>query len=238
VGECGEIPPSVFADISILCFAQRFYSMSDDCIVKKVFNELTLLNDQGFHTWVTSLKNIERDHGICTSSMSVSAFKHFCKNHLINNFIYKWSSELRNVDLNPLLRTYSLYKRNFELEPYLSSIKNHQHRIAYTKLRASSHTLEIEKGRYRKPKVDIKNRLCPLCNIVEDEFHFVMECKLYENERKYLLSYLSQNISNFDNMTKHQKFVSIMSTKNTYCHPIIGKFIHSSFNVRSNYILT
>ena len=52
----------------------------------------------------------------------------------------------------------------------------------------SSHKLNIETGRWnRTPR---EQRLCNKCNELEDEFHFLFECKLYDSVRgKYLKHY-------------------------------------------------
>merc|ERR1711884_951446 len=45
----------------------------------------------------------------------------------------------------------------------------------------SSHSLEIERGRYvGRPEHE---RLCSVCNVIEDEFHVVMFCPLYDELR-------------------------------------------------------
>ena len=58
------------------------------------------------------------------------------------------------------------------MEPYLYLVKESKYRIEISRLRASSHVLEIERGRYTRPKTPITERLCPFCNVVEDEQHF------------------------------------------------------------------
>lgn len=51
-----------------------------------------------------------------------------------------------------------------------------------------SHRLCIEVGRWHRPvSIPINERLCTTCNILEDEYHFVMECQLYANVRKQCL---------------------------------------------------
>ena len=72
------------------------------------------------------------------------------------------------------LKTYRLFKSNFELEAYLCNIQNTAHRTALTRLRVGSHRLSNELGRYHKPKpLPVNERLCDLCNVVEDEYHFL-----------------------------------------------------------------
>ena len=55
----------------------------------------------------------------------------------------------------------------------MESITDFRYRTAITKLRCSSHALEIERGRYQNPKVPRYLRLCLVCQVVEDEEHFV-----------------------------------------------------------------
>ena len=43
-----------------------------------------------------------------------------------------------------------------------------------TRLRLSSHKLMIERGRWLN--ILPKDRLCTLCNKLEDEFHVICEC--------------------------------------------------------------
>ena len=72
------------------------------------------------------------------------------------------------------------FKHNFLLEEYLS-IKNEQQRSAMTKLRASAHSLAIQKGRYSRPSTPVSERIylhCPW-ELIEDELHFMTECEQY-----------------------------------------------------------
>ena len=60
--------------------------------------------------------------------------------------------------------------------------------MALTRLRTSSHRLAIETERWTKPhRTPRFERKCQLCNTLEDEFHFVLECPLYRDLRvKYI----------------------------------------------------
>ena len=85
------------------------------------------------------------------------------------------------------LRTFSLFKNQFEMEKYLLHVNNKNVRSCFTKLRISSHKLMIETGRYNRPrKIPVNERYCNYCknNNIEDEKHFVLTCKLFETERE------------------------------------------------------
>ena len=59
------------------------------------------------------------------------------------------------------LRTYKLFKENFQLEYYLTAVAAVRYRIALTRIRVSCHSLSIETGRYQKPtSLPINQRLC------------------------------------------------------------------------------
>ena len=79
-----------------------------------------------------------------------------------------------------------------------------------TKLRISAHTLEIERGRYKK--IPFENRLCNYCKTeIEDEKHFILYCKNYENRRKLLFQNLSEIFPHFINMDNERKFIFLLS---------------------------
>ena len=69
------------------------------------------------------------------------------------------------------------------MEKYLSEIKDIKKRVAITKFRLSDHKLEIEIGRYHRPKLKPDERLCQVCDAIEDEMHCLMSCKLKQDLR-------------------------------------------------------
>ena len=111
------------------------------------------------------------------------------------------------------LKVLNLLKTLPGIEPYLTEVTNSKHRSAMTKLRLSSHRLEIETGRYTKPKTDREERFCAFCKfkgkkVVEDEIHFLLACPMYDKIRENLLP--SQKLNNHVWATE-EKFVQIMS---------------------------
>ena len=83
------------------------------------------------------------------------------------------------------LRTFKTFKNNYKMENYICVKLDKLLIFNLAKLRISNDQLEKETGRYKK-KV-IKQRLCKVCyenGCVEDEFHFLMACKAYQNRKK------------------------------------------------------
>ena len=175
-GECGKFPPRIYCHANVLCYFHRLLTMHHGSTVKSVFNVLCNLNDQGFQTWISRAYDLatiyQIDMNSCTD-LSSSQFKKFCYERLKNSFVNSWVNDLRNGHESSILRTYSLYKMNFGTENYLNYISKPKFRIALSKLRASSHDLEIERGRYVRPKLNLSDRLCMSCHVIEDEEHFV-----------------------------------------------------------------
>lgn len=91
-------------------------------------------------------------------------------NTVVNNtkciFEFQWLNYINrnkqdNGDGNKL-RTYCMFKRRFEYEKYLDLQNNFHIRRHITRLRISSHRLEIEVGRYGIKRVDREERICKL----------------------------------------------------------------------------
>ena len=91
------------------------------------------------------------------------------KQRLLDKFSQAWTSRLEE---SSRANFYSLFS-SFEHQFYLDFVKVKKFRVAMTKLRTSSHRLEIEVGRWARPnRIPIDERKCITCNKLEDEFHF------------------------------------------------------------------
>ena len=60
IGECGRYPPSVFCHISLLCFSNRLYHLSDTKVTKQVYNELLKLHENGFTNWSSNVMELSK----------------------------------------------------------------------------------------------------------------------------------------------------------------------------------
>jgi hypothetical protein len=93
----------------------------------------------------------------------------------------------------------------------------------------SSHKLAIEVGRLKK--VDRGCRKCFNCDsLIEDEFHFILKCPVYNNLRKrYIKPYYWKKPSVF-------KLLQLYSAQNIKDMCNLGKFIHLAIKIRDAYV--
>ncbi len=75
------------------------------------------------------------------------------------------------------------------------SFTNEKDRQLITRWRMSSHPLFIETGRRKNPKIPRAERICMLCNVLEDENHAIFHCKAHDFIRVSFVEYLSENSS-------------------------------------------
>ena len=105
--------------------------------------------------------------------------------------------------------------------------------ISLSKISASSHDLEMERGRYTRTKTDPKQRLCAWCLEVEDEEHFITRCQITAHERQILYSKVGPMHPAFQNISNHDQFIFPMSCKGRQMKTWLGKFLHKSFDIRN-----
>ena len=83
------------------------------------------------------------------------------------------------------LRTYMLIKNKLKYEGYLDQ-EDRRVRREMSRLRSGTNNLRIEKGRYNGETRE--KRVCwSGCHAIEDEKHFLMECFMYNEMRKWIV---------------------------------------------------
>ena len=118
---------------------------------------------------------------------------------------------------------------NFKHQIHLDSFQIDKYRKWLCKFRVSSHRLEIEAGCWTKPKkTPLDNRKCIICNVLEDEYHFVLECSLYLNLRtQYINKYSWKRPSMV-------KFKELVSTENVHVLKKLSIYTGKAFKLRQN----
>jgi hypothetical protein len=147
-----------------------------------------------------------------------------------------WADAIKKEDGK--LRTYATFKSSLSPENYLNQVKNFDHRKALTRLRTSSHSLMIETGRYTKPrKTPVQERLCKLCNEVEDEVHFLINCNLYKKERETLFHQVELKCQHFLSLNSVDRFIFLVTSEDKIVSET-AKFCHSAFEHRKDWLHT
>ena len=151
-----------------------------------------LLESNGFgYVWNNQAVDNERD------------FIKWFRKRLSDVFIQDWH---REVNLTSDGRLFRHIKHIFAYESYLN-LNNRALRVSISKIRLSSHLFLVERGRWGGNRIERRDRLCPICTCIEDEFHCLLECPRFNNERLGLLSdYIRKDKT-------IQNFVKFLSTE-------------------------
>ena len=117
-------------------------------------------------------------------------------------------------------------------------INNFEHRRAITKIRTSSHKLEIETGRWNNVSQNL--RICENCtlNEVEDENHFLFECPMHVTARIGLVNKIKTkiNVDILQSPSHEEKLKEIFLSEDLAILNAFGKFAKNSFEKRENTI--
>ena len=134
-----------------------------------------------------------------------------------------WSVNLMS---KPKLRTYNTFKSLLEPEKYLTLNCSSKFVQSFARFRCSSLPLALEKGRHQG--IDRQHRFCTLCKLgdVEDEYHFLLICPLYNTLRIVYLPYESFLEPNY------YKFQKLVSSSDSNILLNLCKFVHKAIKLR------
>ncbi|MCG7875034.1 MAG: reverse transcriptase domain-containing protein [Candidatus Thiodiazotropha endolucinida] len=159
---------------------------------------------------------------------NIELFLNLFRQRLTDNFTQNWQERLNNSSRANFYVTIADFKPNL----YLDVVKVRKFRNALARFRVSSHRLEIEAGRWARPYKPVHERICKICNKLEDEFHFVIECTLYTClRRKYIDSI-------YWNRPSMHKFVQLIQSNDPRIITNLAIYIYKAFEVRNTEMYT
>ena len=132
----------------------RLISLPKSCYLKIVYNSLASLYFIGEINWCSDIRlllfranyrDVWKNHRVENDNRLINQVK-LC---LINTYKVYWSNKARN---SIKLRTNIKFKFDHSLEEYLFYIPDTRWIKELSRLRMSSHMLEIERGRHVKPQ--------------------------------------------------------------------------------------
>ncbi len=237
--EVGKLPIEGHIKLQSLKNWQRISSL-EDSLVKEAQSCALLLHKKNKQSWATYVLNIMSSIGLQPDPNLPEAFDLPLPINNLKNLLESYYSDIGLSSLNSnvgrkqgegnKLRTYATFKNAFTLEPYLTLVKNPNTRRAITKLRTSTHALEIERGRYNKTPPHL--RFCQFCpGKIGDEAHFVMHCKRMAETRAPLTQACKSNIQGYSDMKTESQFLYIMKANTKEIATALGTFCIAGFEI-------
>ena len=111
---------------------------------------------------------------------NINIFRSQMKQRLNDTFIQNWHERLSNSTRADFYKTFA----SFQFQPYLSKLNVFKYIQVTSRLRVSSYRLAIESGRWaRLNSIPVDERKCNESGVLEYEYHFIIECKVYSDLR-------------------------------------------------------
>jgi hypothetical protein len=233
-GELGRISFKTIHHYNIIKYWTRILDMPNNKYVSLIYNMLKhdMVTAPNKVNWCSLVKDLLSSLGFYdvwlqqhTGNNKLFLIK--VKQRLKDQFIQNWHNRITNSSR-------ALFYKNiacFKFQPYLDYFTINKFCQSLCKLRVSSHRLHIESGRWTKPiRTPINERTCQICNLLEDEFHFIIECPLYSELRT---KYISSRYTNRPNMFK---FLELINSENKTIITKLGIFLEKAFRVRNEFI--
>ena len=233
-GELGRVSLKVHRLIAIIRYWLKIVESPENKYIKHVY--LMMLNDieilPNKVSWASNVKSLLESLGLNHAWINQSvgnskAFLSLCKQRLTDQFVQTWQAEIND---STRADSYKLFS-DFGFKSYLNVISITKFRTDLTRLRISAHRLNIEMGRWHKPsKIPRNERKCFICHTLEDEFHFILECSLYRDQRKKFINHYYWRYPNI------LKFKELMSTDNQKILKNLATYVHKCFEIRNRFM--
>lgn len=230
-GELGRTTLLVDRHFQIIKYWLKICRTNDNKYIKHIYN--LLMSDIHLRpnkaNWVSLIRDLLSNLGFyyAWENQSVGNEKVFLsliRQRLTDNFIQNWNSRINDSSRALCYKNLS----SFSFKPYLEIVTIKKFRIALSRLRTSAHRLEVESGRWARPvKKPIDQRLCTFCGVLEDEFHFVLQCPVYNTERH---KHIDKRFYKRPNMLK---FIELMTSDSKRIVENLACFVQKSFVLRN-----
>ena len=226
-GEVGRHPVFIDRNLQILRYWFKILKSPDDRLIKHVYAGMCRRCENGNDdkNWSWHVKNLLFTYGFghVWVNQGVGDEQAFYKCFLQRQKDMYQQSFTEKVNGYSKTRLYRHIYEIYQIPFYIECVYNIRYRQAITKLRTCNHRLYSETGRWRRPPVPFDERICSLCDVLEDEYHFVLICgKFTTLRRKYIQKYYYTRPS-------MEKFVSLLNSKKKRQIHNLGIFLYKAF---------
>jgi hypothetical protein len=229
LADTGRFPLLLRQHSSALKYLDRLKSKNCPTYLNKCLEIQLKLKEKGVACWLTRICKI-------TDNLNIDLFN--CNLNKTIASLFNLAQEKMMADINdnykyPKLRTYKTFKSDMRLEPYLNYNLPKSIYTSIARFRLSSHNLNIELGRHKRPYVPAEDRICEKCdlNVVEDEFHCLMICTNWIELRTRLFEEACSTINGFLVLNHTEQFHEIMISKNVNLNFALGKFLYKALKI-------
>jgi len=228
LGDTGRFPLLLRQQASAFKYLDRLNSGACPTLLRDCFEIQKDLHSKNSPCWLSRLHKIAENLSISLDNFSSSKAIACLYERAQDMFI----REINDSTKNPKLRTYKLFKKDCRLEPYLNYNLPKSVFRSIARLRLSSHNLNIELGRHKRPYVPPDERICEKCDLneVEDEFHCVVTCTKWNTIRTPLFETASRFIDGFTVISPAEQFLQILKNKDLEMNFALGKFLNVVLN--------
>ena len=187
-GETGRYPLRINSTLRAMKYWFKLQKMPEDRLPRQALHMLETAKIPDYMNWLKSIRDC-----LCRAGFSFvwlnrgvdneSGFLRQLKVRLRDCFMQEWHSKMTD---NERYLLYSIHKETFECEKYLTNLEIGKFRVALTRLRLGTSDL-------RTHMFTVDDKRCPFCtDVLEDEFHFLLECQTYNDLReRYIRRYLT-----------------------------------------------
>ena len=272
LGELGRYPLFLQSLAQCLNYKLSLSSRrSSNHLINSALCEMTTLSKSSVDNWLKRVEHFENilniPRNLFYNKSSGKKLLKILKSHFDVHFLKKINeikkSSSDDLDHNKL-RTYKTVKSSFTREPYLDLVRNRNQRCFLSRLRVSSHRLNVELGRHTRPITPVGLRYCQYCcsgppttscsqrtcshssccsnpalaaaePAIDDEFHFLLQCSMFDAERTCLFTRLSSLIPGFDKLSLTCKFKTLLCPTTALATKLTHRFIKNMFAQREIY---
>ena len=210
--------------LHIMRYWNRLIKMNDARLTKKIFRwDFECIGDNWTRNLEIIFENFDLSH--IYNTMSQVNIQNFDK-CLTEEFQEKWKLELTT---KPKLRTYALFKNIYLTENYVKGCFSRKYRSLLAQIRCGILPIRVETGRFHR--LPLEERICEFCDSgdIEDEIHLLLFCNNYVIPRKYLLSDIKKDNTEFDNLSTSDKLSYMFTVK----WNMTAKYLYDAMAIRT-----
>ena len=235
LGECGRLPLCCIYFKRCISYWIKLLGMENNRYPKACYNMLKSLDDAGRNTWASHIKKLLFRYGFGTVWIEQQVgnptyFLNLFSQRIRDCYQQEWHYE---ITTSSQLSLYCQFKSLLEPEKYLNNL-NYNCKCTLANFRCSSHKLNNVIGRHLK--LPLRQRICIYCKnvrnieVVENEFHFVLICPLYEDIREeYIPTFFRTYPSN-------DKLLTMLSSRNMNTIYQLSKYLCKAFKRREEIV--